>query len=483
MDIAVDDALYAVREATDRAGWARRHIRVTMAGDVVCGAVSVLGVLGVRLLLGEAGTWESVLAATLVVAWPLVVALIGGYDTRHLGDGAEEYRKVLHATATLASVVAISAYLTQTLLARSYVMVAIPLAGLSCLLLRYTLRKRLHRRRRAGECLRRVVVVGHWGSVLELHAQLSRQHHHGMRIVAACVPPEQQMDLPAQFDGFPILGDFSDVAKVVERVGADTVAVLSCPELDGSMLRRLTWQLEETGTELYVASALMEVAGPRISIRPVAGLPLLHVAHPDLRGARQFVKSVFDRVVAAITLIVILPVLLMIGLVIRVTSEGPALFRQPRVGKDGKLFVLYKFRTMVQNAEAVKHELAQRDDGNGVLFKMRRDPRVTPVGAVLRRYSLDELTQLVNVLRGEMSLVGPRPPLPEEVAQYGDDVRRRLLVKPGMTGLWQVSGRSDLTWEESVRLDLRYVENWSLIMDLQILWKTWSAVVGGEGAY
>ncbi|KAA9376436.1 sugar transferase [Microbispora cellulosiformans] len=483
MDIAIDDALYAVRQSTDRAGWPRRHVRVMLVGDVACGALSVLGVLGVRLLLGEAGTWESALAASLVVAWPLVVALIGGYDTRHLGDGAEEYRKVLHATAALASVVAISAYLTQTLLARSYVMVAIPLAGLCCLLLRYGLRKRLHRRRRAGECLRRVVVVGHWGSVLELHAQLSRQRHHGMRIVAACVPPEQHMDLPAQFDGFPVLGDFSDVAEVVERVGADTVAVLSCPELDGSMLRRLTWQLEETGTELYVASALMEVAGPRISIRPVAGLPLLHVAHPDLRGGKQLVKSVFDRVVAALILIVILPVLLTIGLVIRVTSGGPVLFRQPRVGKDGRLFVLYKFRTMVRNAEAVKHELTQRDAGNGVLFKMRKDPRVTPVGGVLRRYSLDELTQLLNVLRGEMSLVGPRPPLPEEVAQYGDDVRRRLLVKPGMTGLWQVSGRSELSWEESVRLDLRYVENWSLIMDLQILWKTWAAVVGGEGAY
>jgi lipopolysaccharide/colanic/teichoic acid biosynthesis glycosyltransferase len=167
--------------------------------------------------------------------------------------------------------------------------------------------------------------------------------------------------------------------------------------------------------------------------------------------------------------------------VVRASSPGPALFRQTRVGKDGVEFTILKFRTMREDAEARRVELVT--DGHGILFKIRQDPRVTPVGAWLRRYSLDEVPQLINVLRGQMSLVGPRPPLPEEVAGYGDDVRRRLVVRPGMTGLWQVSGRSDLSWEESVRLDLRYVENWSLTLDLQILWKTWSAVARGSGAY
>ncbi|MFC0864182.1 sugar transferase [Sphaerimonospora cavernae] len=434
-------------------------------------------------MVTEVEVMEAVLAASLTVGWPIVLALIGGYDLRHLGDGAEEYRKVFHAAGILASVVAISAYLTQTPIARSYVMVAVPLAGVICFAWRYGLRKRLHRRRRDGECLSHVVVVGHWAAVLELHRQLSRERHHGMRIVAACVPPQQHVDLPPQFDGFPVLGDFTTAAEVAGKTQADTVAVLSCPELDGTALRRLAWQLEETGTDLYVASALMEVTGPRISIRPVAGLPLLHVAHPDLRGTRQIVKSIFDRVVAAAMLFVLLPAMLMIGLLIVGDSRGPALFRQRRVGKDGEEFTLYKFRSMTPDAEAAKDALLRDNEGDGVLFKLRKDPRVTRVGGWLRRYSLDELAQLINVLRGEMSLVGPRPPLPEEVAQYGDDVRRRLLVKPGMTGLWQVSGRSDLSWEESVRLDLRYVENWSFTMDLQILWKTWSAVIGGEGAY
>lgn len=232
-----------------------------------------------------------------------------------------------------------------------------------------------------------------------------------------------------------------------------------------------------------MAPALLDVAGPRISIKPVAGMPLLHVEHPEFNGSRQFVKAVFDRLGAGIALLVLALPLLALALVIRLTSPGGALFHQVRVGRDGKEFRVVKFRTMVVDAERLKGALLEDNEFDGVLFKIRNDPRITRVGAFLRKYSLDELPQLLNVLRGEMSLVGPRPPLPEEVGKYGADVRRRLVVKPGMTGLWQVSGRSDLTWEESVRLDLRYVENWSLILDLQILWKTWSVVTRGEGAY
>jgi len=280
-----------------------------------------------------------------------------------------------------------------------------------------------------------------------------------------------------------VLGDFTSVAEVVDKVDADAVAVLACPELDGAALRRLAWSVEPKGTDLFVAPALMDVAGPRTSIRPVAGMPLLYVEHPEFDGLRGLVKSVFDKVVALLALIVLAVPMLVIAIVIRSTSEGPALFKQTRIGRGGREFQVLKFRTMVHNAEELKHLLADENEHDGVLFKIRNDPRITRVGHFLRRYSIDELPQLLNVLRGEMSLVGPRPPLPEEVARYGSDVRRRLVVKPGMTGLWQVSGRSDLSWEESVRLDLRYVENWSLILDLQILWKTWGAVKNGEGAY
>lgn len=481
MDVAVEAV---VRSGINDPGWSRRYIRAAVGMDSFSGAVAIQGVLLVRFALGLAHPVEIALGLAITTAWPLTLALVGGYDRRNIGDGADEYRKVIHSAGILASVVAISAYSTQTSIARSYVMAGIPICALLSLGVRYGLRKRLHHRRRNGECLRRVVAVGHWTSVLDLHAQFSRERHHGMRLVAACVPPDQAGQLPAQVDGFPVLGDFGNVREVVAAAQADSVAVLACPELDGHALRRLAWQLEDRGTELLVATALMEVAGPRINIRPVAGLALLHVEHPDIKGIRQVVKGVFDRVMATLALFVLLPFMLVIATAIRISSPGPALFRQARVGKHGETFTVYKFRTMTADAERRKITLrAFDDDGNGVLFKLRNDPRVTPLGSWLRRYSLDELTQLINVVKGEMSLVGPRPPLPEEVEQYGTDVRRRLLVKPGMTGLWQVSGRSDLTWEESVRLDLRYVENWSLTLDVLILWKTWSAVVGGRGAY
>ncbi|MBO4273251.1 hypothetical protein GSF24_21890 [Microbispora triticiradicis] len=203
--------------------------------------------------------------------------------------------------------------------------------------------------------------------------------------------------------------------------------------------------------------------------------------HAGPAGWRRLVKAVFDRLVATVALVVLAPLLTAVAVAVRLSGPGPALFRQRRVGRDGAEFTILKFRTTHRDAEARKVELTS--DARGVLFKVRGDPRLTPLGALLRRYSIDELPQLLNVLRGDMSLVGPRPLLPEEVARYGGDVRWRLPVRPGMTGLWQVNGRSDLSWEESVRLDLRYVENWSLRLDLQILWRTWAAVARGAGAY
>jgi len=273
------------------------------------------------------------------------------------------------------------------------------------------------------------------------------------------------------------------VAEAVRLTDADTVAVLASPDLGPEQLRRLAWELEPTGADLMVAPSLVEVAGPRLSIRPVSGLPLLQVEQPSFSGGRRLVKDSFDRSVAFIAIVLLSPLLAGCALAVRLTSKGPAIFKQQRIGRGGAPFTMYKFRSMVVDAEEQRAALMAQSDREGVLFKMARDPRITRVGAWLRRYSLDELPQLFNVALGSMSLVGPRPPLPEEVEQYGDDVRRRLLVRPGVTGLWQVSGRSDLSWEESVRLDLRYVDNWSLAADLLILWKTLRAVVRGSGAY
>jgi exopolysaccharide biosynthesis polyprenyl glycosylphosphotransferase len=248
-------------------------------------------------------------------------------------------------------------------------------------------------------------------------------------------------------------------------------------------LRRLGWALEKTRAELLLAPAVTEIVGTRVRIRPVCGLPLLHMERPELRGVRRLTKGLFDKTAAALGVLFLLPVLLGLALAVKATSRGGVFFRQERVGRDGRTFSMLKFRSMVVGADRMVEELAAGSDGNGVLFKKKDDPRITRIGKFMRRYSLDELPQLVNVLRGDMSLVGPRPPLPTEVERYGFDMHRRFLVKPGLTGLWQVSGRSDLSWDDSVRIDVRYVENWSLTFDFMILWKTVGAVLRGSGAY
>jgi exopolysaccharide biosynthesis polyprenyl glycosylphosphotransferase len=264
----------------------------------------------------------------------------------------------------------------------------------------------------------------------------------------------------------------------------DAVVILNCPEVDGPALRELSWRLHEQGIDLAIVPVLVGVAAERILVDTVDGLPLMHIRAPILSGPVRAIKEAVERVIAAAALLLLSPLMLALAVTVRLTSTGPAFFRQVRVGLNGAEFVCLKFRTMVADAERLRDQLEHLNEkSDGVLFKIRRDPRITKVGRILRKCSLDELPQLINVLRGEMSLVGPRPPLPEEVAQYTDEVRHRLAVKPGITGLWQVSGRSMLSWDESVRLDLSYVENWSPQLDAKILLRTTSAVVRGTGAF
>ncbi|MBE1534065.1 sugar transferase [Actinomadura algeriensis] len=467
--------------------WSARYRRI--AGFLDFLSMLAAGVIAFLLRFpGVPQEWQTpymVLTVALPLVWVPVLMLCRAYQPRYIGVGYEEFHRVLRAGFIFTAGIAIIAYASKTEVARGYVVMAMPLGTLLAVVARYRLRKWLHRKRWHGQYMRRVVAVGHRTSVEDLIRLLKQKRYHGMDIAAVCLPPALVTgdDAVAEVEGVPVLGDFGQTAAVADRVGADSVAVLACPELDGTALRRLAWQIERNDVELVVAPALMDVAGPRISIRPVSGLPLLHVEHPELDGGRKVLKGLFDRTSALGGLLALSPLLLVVAVLIKVTSPGPVMFRQVRVGRGGREFTVLKFRTMVQDAEARKAELLASNEGDGVLFKMRADPRVTSVGRWLRRYSLDELPQLINVVRGEMSLVGPRPPLPEEVAQYGGDVYRRLVVKPGLTGLWQVSGRSDLTWEESVRLDLRYVDNWTLVLDLQIIWKTWSAVFRGSGAY
>ncbi len=458
----------------------RRYIASLVVIDAVAAVIAAVTAYEVRFSDGASGYLAFSLG--LPVLWVGTVALARAYEAQVLGLGSEEFHRVVQAFVGLTAAVAFFSYASKAEVARGYVVLALPLAVVLCLLGRYAARKRLHRLRHAGRCVHGVVAVGGEHSVVDLVTELRRERQSGMQVVGACLAAGRGDQL--RLLGVPLLGGLDDVASAVDRCGADTVAVTSCADIDPARLRRLAWELEGTDTDLVVAPGLMEVAGPRLHIRPVTGLPLVHVEEPEFSGARRLVKGAVDRVIASIVLLLFSPLLLAIAIGIRVGSPGPAIFRQTRIGKDGHRFTMFKFRTMVMDAEARRAELAELNErADGRLFKIRQDPRITPIGRLLRKFSLDELPQLVNVIVGEMSLVGPRPPLPEEVALYADDVRRRLLVKPGLTGLWQISGRSDLTWDESVRLDLRYVENWSLALDLMILWKTAFAVGRSAGAY
>jgi exopolysaccharide biosynthesis polyprenyl glycosylphosphotransferase len=414
--------------------------------------------------------------------WIAMLGLCRAFESRYLFVGTEEYQRVVHAAVALTAAVAVVSYGLELPTSRVFVLIAIPTAASVSIVSRFGWRKLLHRMRRQGRCMKRVVLVGHESSVAALVAQLRREHYHGLDVVAACLPTERAEGALLEFNT-RVRGTFDRIAEAVAAERADTVIVLSCPELDGPALRRLAWSLERSDVDLIVASALVDVAGDRTTVRPVDGLPMLHLDHANLTGVRRWAKETVDRIGAAALLLAFSPLLLGAALLIRCTSPGPALFRQERIGKDGRPFTIWKFRTMYADAERRLAQLSHLNEGGGVLFKMRDDPRVTPVGRHLRRFSIDELPQLVNVVRGEMSLVGPRPPLAAEVAAYESDMRRRLAVKPGMTGLWQVSGRSDLPWEEAVRLDLRYVEHWTLSLDFVILLRTVTAVLRTRGAY
>jgi exopolysaccharide biosynthesis polyprenyl glycosylphosphotransferase len=459
--------------------WTRTYLRQAAGADFGVAAVSAAGAVLIRFGLHPPVIYV-LLTLALPLVWVIAVSLFGGYDAKFIGTGSDEFRKVLNAGWCLIAGLALGSYAANHELSRVYLAISMPaIIGLD-LLVRYLRRKRLHRLRAEGLYMSSVVAVGYPAAVANLVNELRRDHYHGLQVVAACLAGGARA---TEVAGIPVIGELDDTADVVRRCGADTVAVLSCPEMDGVKLRRLAWELEKTGTDLCVAPALLDVAGPRTTVRPTAGLTLLHVDHPQLSGPRQVLKDLIDRCAAAVALLLLSPLMLAVAVSIRLSDRGPALFRQTRVGKDGTTFSMYKFRTMVVDAEQRLAGLRELNEFDGVLFKMRRDPRITKIGARLRKWSLDELPQLFNVLLGDMSLVGPRPPLPDEAERYADHVRRRLVVKPGVTGLWQVSGRSDLSWDESVRLDLRYVENWSLALDLQILWKTIAVTLRGSGAY
>lgn len=471
-----------------RATWLRRYARRLVLLDsavlVLAGVIGVVARFGLTPAGAQVRGVSYLLGSLLLVpVWLGTLALSRCYETRFLGTGTEEFKRVANASFRVVAVVVFVIFMTKTNASRGFLAVALGAGLLGVVAGRFGARQWLHVQRRRGQCMHRVVVVGPAAAALEMTTQLQRRPLAGLSVVGACV-----LDAPHVYTKetlVPVLGSLTDVVPVLTRLGADSVVVVKGPGISADDLRDLTYELEGTGVDLLVSPLLTNVTGSRITWRSVPGLPLLHISEPELDGSRRLVKSVFDRTLALLLLVVAAPVLLALTAVIRLTSRGPALFRQSRSGRAGEVFRIYKLRTMHDDAEARRTDVLHRNaHGEGaVLFKMPDDPRITPVGRFLRRYSLDELPQLLNVVLGHMSLVGPRPPLPEEVEKYESRVHRRLLVKPGMTGLWQVSGRSDLPWEEAVRLDLHYVENWSLGLDVAIICKTLLAVVRPHGAY
>lgn len=482
----------AARTLTSRHVWEERYIRRLRVTDVLA-VVTAVGLAHVVRFgdvevagISSAVTYAGV-SVVLAALWLAFLAIFRTRSTRVIGNGAEEYRRIVSATFRLFGVIAIAALLFRIEFARLYLAIALPVGLLALLLSRWIWRNVVTRLRSSGGYKTSVLIVGSRTAAVSMAQSFEKSAASGYAVVGICMPGyEAPRDGVVHIEGteIPVLGDEHDVLDAIEECGADTVAVTATEHLGHKGIRKMIWDLEKTDVDLVVAPGVVDVAGPRLVMRPVAGFPLIHVEKPQYNGATRFSKTAFDLTFATLVLVMISPILLAVAIAVKSTSRGPVFYKSERMGIDGKPFSMIKFRSMTVDADKkVAHLLDQNEGAGGVLFKMRDDPRVTPVGKVLRRFSLDELPQFMNVLKREMSVVGPRPPLRREVETYNGEVRRRLLVKPGVTGLWQVSGRSDLSWEETVRLDLSYVENWSMVGDLLIIAKTAKAVACSDGAY
>jgi exopolysaccharide biosynthesis polyprenyl glycosylphosphotransferase len=427
-------------------------------------------------------TWfHTVSYVLLPLGWVVMLWANRAYDRRHLGLGTEEFKRVVRASVAVAAGVSFLAFATKTDLSRLTVGTALLGTMLLILVARFAARAVLHLiRKETGYATHRLVLVGTLPEALEVYTAVTRSPAAGLDPVAIHLTDGYAAARGVQTP-VPVYAG-RDVLALVREVGADTIAVCGSASAEPGELRRLAWQLEGSGIDLIVAPQLTDIAGPRVHIRPIEGLPLLHVEEPTLSGPALLAKSLLDRIAAGLGLLLLVPLFLTVAIAIKLSDPGPVFFRQLRVGHEGRTFRVWKFRTMYVDAEERRATLVDQNETDGMLFKLKRDPRVFAVGQLLRASSLDELPQLINVVLGEMSLVGPRP-LPADDGDYLGDVRRRLLVRPGITGLWQVSGRSDLSWDEAVRLDLYYVDNWSLAYDLSILWRTIGVVLARKGAY
>ncbi|MDJ0356127.1 sugar transferase [Paenarthrobacter sp. PH39-S1] len=479
--------------ATVRSGeqWATRyHLRLCISDATVLTSVAIGAQIGrfgfgnPDVSVGQFGIGYGFLSLGIAAAWMLALGIYGSRDARVVGIGSDEYKRVISATTTLLGLLAITFLVFKIDIARGYFALAVPLGVGGLIASRWALRNWLMRQRAFGHYLSRVIVLGRHKDVRYVINQIQKKSGAAYHVVGAALPgSDPRLSVVVGPTAVPVVSTIDSVVDAVRRFEADAVIVAGPLKGGSDYIQKLGWRLEESRTELVLATGLTNVAGPRIHSRPVEGLPLMHVELPQYAGAKHVVKRLLDVVLSGCALLVLAPLFLVLAVLIRRDSPGPVLFRQERIGRAGEKFVMFKFRSMVVTAEEELAGLLERNEGAGLLFKMKDDPRVTTTGEWLRRYSLDELPQLWNVLRGDMSLVGPRPPLQREVDGYKDRVHRRLYIKPGLTGMWQINGRSALNWQDSVRLDLYYVENWSLTGDLIILWRTARMLKNPVGAY
>jgi exopolysaccharide biosynthesis polyprenyl glycosylphosphotransferase len=479
------------KKVPDRSTWERRYaanIRITDT-LVVCGSI----MLAQYARFGSAPAAPSYVShyvtaysALLAIIWLSALAVFRTRSPRYIGAGIEEYRRVTAASFWTFGAIAMAELLLKLHFSRGYLAVALPAGLLGLALSRWIWRVYVARKRVVGGYQTAVLAIGESDAVANLANELTDDPKNGYQVVGVCItgygaPCGEQLIVNDR--DIPIVGGETYALQAIHNCGADTVAIAGTGQLGVQGIRRLIWKLEPMGVDLMVSPGVMDVALNRLVMRPISGLPLLHIEKPQYHGAKRFQKRAFDIGFAFAALAGTLPILLVTAIAIKLTSRGPVFYSSERIGIDGRPFSMVKFRTMVEDADKQLESLLAENDSDGLLFKIREDPRITPVGRILRRFSIDELPQFLNVLRQEMSVVGPRPPLRREVEAYDDDVQRRLLVKPGITGLWQVSGRSDLPWDKSVRLDLSYVDNWSMTTDVLIIAKTIRAVFQRKGAY
>ena len=410
------------------------------------------------------------IATVILSSWIFVLWFNGSRDTNILGFGADEYKRLINAALFSFTFIAFISYIFKLEISRGFVLSIYPSGLISLFIFRRILRKRLLKSRNEGRYVSRVLLL-HSGEADPVEKRLLLAKHAGLNIVHKLQTKQSE-----EFN-------HKQIVTVALTNNCDQILVGQSAIISASELRNLGWALEETSIDLVVAPAVTEIAGPRLKVSNVEGLPLLHLDQPVFSGSAKAAKRLLDLFLSAVGLILISPFLIVIALIIKSHDRGTVLYSQKRVGQNNKEFNVYKFRTMYEGSHEKRDEVMAQTNKDLRLAKSPNDPRITKPGTFLRRWSIDEIPQIINVFKGEMSLVGPRPPLAVEVNMYEKSERRRLLVKPGLTGLWQVSGRSELDWEDAVRLDLYYVESWSLTLDILILIRTAAAVWRGEGAY